>query len=86
MDIKNQYLSILSEIIAMEGIVFGFDIVILKAQNAGLILDDKGNVIKIKSDAKEAVRNLIKEFVSLGGQTARDILNPIFEKYPLIES
>ena len=82
--IKKQYLLLLTEIIAKEAVVFGSDIVILKARSAGLIIDNAGNVTDIKGNASEALKKLIDEYIDLSGQIAKDIILPIFEKYPLI--
>jgi hypothetical protein len=85
-EIKKHYLSLLTEIIAKESIILGKDIAILKAQGVGaLVLDASGNVINIKGDANQILHKLIDEYVDLIGNLAKDTINPIFAKYPLIK-
>lgn len=83
-DIKKQYLSLLNEVITKEIVIFGFDVVIYKAKNVGLILDSNNNVIDIKGDSKEITKKLIDEYVELAGEAAKNVVLPIFAKYPLI--
>jgi hypothetical protein len=85
-ELKKQYLFLLSEIIAKEAVVFGYDIVALKARSlGGLVLDDNGIVVSIKGDATEVTEKLVNGYIDLAGQIAKDIILPIFTKYPLIK-
>jgi len=84
-EIRNQYLSLLSEIIAVESDLLGPDIAICKAKNiGGLVLDKNNNVIGIKGDENHILHLLVESYLDIAGQTAKDILEPIFRKYPLI--
>jgi len=83
---KQQYLGLISEIIAKQAIILGPDIAILKARTvSGLVVDEKGNATDIKGDAQEAVQKLIDEYVNLSGQIIKSALGSIFTKYPQIK-
>ena len=85
-EIKKQYLSLLSEIIAKETVILGPDITILKARSiAGLVVDDKGNVIDIKGDVRQTLQKLVDVYVELSGQFIKSAIDPIFTKYPQIK-
>ena len=83
---KKQYLSLLSEIIAKESVVFGPDIAILKARSiVGLVLDANGNVVDIKGYAADATQELVKKYLELSYLVAKTAIDSIFEKYPQIK-
>ena len=83
MDEKNQYASLISEIIAKQAVILGPDIAILKARNVlGLMIDDRGKVIDIKGNPADVVEQLIDEYVQLSGQIVKIALSSIFTKYP----
>jgi len=83
MEEKNQYISLISEIIAKQAVILGPDIAILKARNVlGLAIDDNGKVTDIKGDPSDAVEQLIDEYVQLSGQIVKSALSSIFTKYP----
>jgi len=83
---KKQYLSLLSEIIAKEAVVLGPDIAIFKARRvAGLIINNKGQATDIKGDAIQTLQKLVDGYAELSGQAAKNILDPIFTKYPQIK-
>jgi len=86
MEDKNQYLGLLSEIIAKQAVILGPDIAILKARSvAGLMVDDSGKVLDIKGDPAEAVEKLIDSYVELSGQIVKSALSSIFTKYPQLK-
>ncbi len=86
MDEKNQYISLISEIIAKQAVILGPDIAILKARNVlGMTIDDSGKVIDIKGNPSDAVEQLIDEYVQLSGQIVKSALSSIFTKYPDIK-
>jgi len=83
---KNQYLSLLTEIIAKQAVILGPDIAIVKARNVGgLTVDDAGNVTSIDGNPGEVVQKLIDEYVELSGQIIKSALGFIFTKYPNIK-
>jgi hypothetical protein len=83
---KNQYLSLLSEIIAKEAVILGPEIAILKARReSGLVIDNYGNVSEIIGFEADAAKELINEYIKLAGQSTKNIINEIFEKYPQVK-
>ncbi len=85
MENKEQYMSIMSEIIAKQAIILGPEIAVLKARNvAGLSVNDEGKVTNLTSNASEVLQALIDEYISLSGEIVRNVMKPIFEKYPEI--
>ncbi|MFH1452557.1 MAG: hypothetical protein ABIH00_01090 [Armatimonadota bacterium] len=86
MEEKNQYISLISEIIAKQGVILGPDIAILKARNVlGLTIDESGKVTDIKGEPSAAVEQLIDEYVQLSGQIVKSALSSIFTRYPDIK-
>ena len=86
MEEKNQYISLISEIIAKQVVILGPEIAILKARNVlGLTVDEQGKVIDVKGNPSEAVEQLIGEYVQLSGQIVKSALSSIFAKYPDIK-
>ena len=86
MEEKNQYISLISEIIAKQGVILGPDIAILKARNVlGLTINESGKVIDIKGNPSDVVEQLIDEYVQLSGQIVKSALSSIFTKYPGIK-
>lgn len=85
-EIREQYKSLLTEIIAKQAVILGPDIAILKARNVkDLTVDNSGRVTDIVGDSKEVLRKLINEYVELSGQIVKNALGSIFEKYPEIK-
>lgn len=85
MDNKEQYLSLISEIIAKQAVILGPEIAILKARNVqGLKVEDSGKVIDMQGDYKEIIEKLVDEYVALSGQIVRSALTSVFTKYPNI--
>lgn len=86
MDKKEQYMAIMSEIIAKQAVILGPEISVLKARNVlGLIIDDAGEVTDIKGDPAEMLQALIDEYIALSGQIVKNVMRPIFKKYPNID-
>jgi len=86
MEEKNQYISLVSEIMAKQAVILGPDIAILKARNVlGLTVDDNGKVLDIKGNPSDVVEQLIDEYVQLSGQIVKSALSSIFTKYPDIK-
>lgn len=82
---KKQYLLLLSEIVTKMSVVFG-DIAILRARSVtGLVVDNKGNIISIKGDAVQALKELIASYVELSGQAVKSSIDEIFIKYPQVK-
>ena len=81
-----KYKNLIDDIIAKQTLILGPDIVILKAKNvAGLSLSSDGKVESISGDPQTVLQNLVNEYIALSGQIVKNILNPVFEKYPEIK-
>ena len=86
MEETEQYMSLISEIIAKESVILGPDIAILKARNVdGVTIDDQGKVIDIKGNPAVVLQQLVNEYVELSGLIVKNALGSIFAKYPSIE-
>jgi hypothetical protein len=80
------YENLINDIIAKQVIVLGPDIVLLKARSvSGLHLDDSGKVKSISGDAQVILQKLVDEYIALSGQIVKNILSPVFAKYPDIK-
>jgi hypothetical protein len=81
-----QYLNLINEIIAKQKLILGPDIVMAKAKNVtGIKMDGNGVAVSIDGDAQEVLQKLIDEYIGLSGQIVKNILNPVFAKYPEIK-
>jgi hypothetical protein len=81
-----EYQKLINEILAKQAIVLGQDIVMLKAKNvAGLNLSADGTVESITGNPEEVLQKLVDEYIALSGQIVKNILNPVFQKYPDIK-
>jgi hypothetical protein len=82
----SQYTNLINDIIAKQMVILGPDIVLVKAGNVvGLKVDKMGKVTGIDGDPDVILQKLIDEFVGLSGQIVKNILAPVFAKYPEIK-
>ncbi len=85
MEQKEQYMAIMSEIIAKQAVILGPEIAVLKARNvSGVTIDDTGKVTEITEDSAESLQKLIDEYIALSGEIVKNVMKPIFKKYPEI--
>lgn len=83
---KEEYIALMSEIIAKQAVILGPDIAILKARNVkGLVVSDQGKVEDVQGMFSDILQSLIDEYVNLSGQIVRNALGSVFAKYPSIE-
>lgn len=83
---KEQYLTLLSEIIKKQAVILGPEIAILKARGVSeLVVDDNGKVTDINGDYDAATRKLVDEYVALSGQIVKTALSSVFTKYPSLK-
>jgi len=83
---KEQYKSLLSEIIAKQAVILGPDIAVLKARSvAGLEVGDDGKVTDYQGNPQEIIKQLVDKYVELSGQIVKSALTSVFEKYPSIK-
>lgn len=82
---KEDYKSMLSEIIQKQIVILGPQIAVLKARNvAGITVNEQGQVTEISGQEQVILQKLIDEYVSLSGEIVKNAVNSIFEKYPSI--
>ncbi|MFH1598307.1 MAG: hypothetical protein ABIB97_04545 [Patescibacteria group bacterium] len=83
---KEQYKSLLTDIIAKQAVILGPDIAVLKARGvAGLQVGDDGKVANYNGDPQEIIKLLIDKYVELSGQIVKGALTSVFAKYPTIK-
>ncbi|MFA5051821.1 MAG: hypothetical protein WC544_02035 [Patescibacteria group bacterium] len=82
---KNDYMALLSEIIAKQAVILGPDIAVLKARSvSGLHVSDDGKVSDYEGDPKSLIQELVDKYVELSGQIVKNALGSVFAKYPEI--
>ncbi|HTL39505.1 MAG TPA: hypothetical protein VL306_01710 [Methylomirabilota bacterium] len=80
------YQNLINDIVAKQMVILGPDIVLLKARNvAGLKLDPSGKVESLDGDPQQILQSLVSEYIALSGQIVKNILTPVFAKYPQIQ-
>ncbi|MBX4188369.1 MAG: hypothetical protein KW793_04535 [Candidatus Doudnabacteria bacterium] len=83
---SQDYKNLINDILAKQAVILGQEIVLLKAKNVkGLSLDSEGKVKEISGNPEEVLQKLVDEYISLSGQIVKNILNPVFAKYPEIK-
>jgi hypothetical protein len=83
---ETDYKNLINDIIAKQTVILGPDIVMLKAKNVqGLKINSQGQVESITGDPQVILQNLVDEYIALSGQIVKNILNPVFAKYPDIK-
>ncbi|MEK9180809.1 MAG: hypothetical protein AAB871_01080 [Patescibacteria group bacterium] len=83
---KNDYKELISEIIQNQVKILGPDIALLKAKAIdGLKIDQHGKVLGIFGDEQEILQVLVDKYIQLSGQIVKNILVPVFAKYPSID-
>ncbi len=83
MEEKERYKSLMSEVIAKQAVILGPEIAVLKARNvSGFTVDDNGVVTDITGDASQILKKLVDEYISLSGEIVKNVMKPIFDKYP----
>lgn len=84
---KEDYKSMLTEIIQKQVVILGPQIAVLKARNvAGMSVSDEGVVTEVTGPEQEILQKLIDEYVSLSGEIVKNAVNSIFQKYPSIRT
>lgn len=80
------YQNLINEIIKKQMDLLGPQVAVSKASKVeGLEVSSEGSVTAIKGDPQEVLQKLVQEYISLSGEIVRNILGPVFEKYPDIK-
>lgn len=83
---KEDYKSMLTEIIQKQVVILGPQIAVLKARNVeGLKISDQGIVEEVNGPEQVVLQRLIDEYVSLSGEIVKNAVDSIFKKYPSIK-
>lgn len=83
---QEQYISLISDIIAKQAVILGPDIALLKARAVpGLTIDTGGKVVGVSGDPQAVLKKLVDTYVELSGEIVRTALSSVFQKYPSIQ-
>ena len=83
---QSAYKNLIDEIIMKQTLILGPDIVFAKARNVDSIrFNEHGKVESFKGDPEQALKLLIDEFYALSGNLVKNVLTPVFAKYPDIK-
>ena len=86
MDGKEEYKRLIEEIISKQSLILGPEIAIMRARGVkNIIVTEKGEVENIEGNYKEALQQLIDQYVELSGQIVKATLGSIFQKYPNVD-
>ncbi len=82
----DDYKNLINDILAKQAVILGQDVVMLKAKNVpGLTVSSDCKVQSIVGDPQVILQKLVDEYIALSGQIVKNILSPVFEKYPEIK-
>ncbi|KKW29585.1 MAG: hypothetical protein A3K06_01975 [Candidatus Doudnabacteria bacterium RIFCSPHIGHO2_01_52_17] len=82
----DNYKNLMTEIIRKQMDVLGQEMAIGKARNVmGLKIKDDGEVAGIVGSPEEILQDLVQVYISLSGEIVKNILSPVFAKYPDIK-
>lgn len=80
------YKNLIGEIILKQVDILGADMAVRKAKNvSGLNVSEEGKVISVDGDPHEILQRLVDEYIALSGEIVKNILGPVFVKYPEIK-
>ncbi|MBT3538978.1 hypothetical protein HOF40_04120 [Candidatus Parcubacteria bacterium] len=86
MENGNEYASLMSDIIKKQSDILGGEIAVLKARGVSeLTISDDGKVTEIEGEPGRALKKLIDEYIALSGDIVKNVMGPIFDKYPSIK-
>jgi len=82
----DNYKNLMTEIIRKQMDILGQDMAIGKARNVmGLKIKDDGEVSGITGSPEEILQDLVQQYIALSGEIVKNILGPVFAKYPDIK-
>lgn len=87
MGTTEDYKNLITEIIRKQMDILGPEIALRKASNVkGLKINEFGQVTSLASgDPQIVLQKLVEEYISLSGEIVKNILGPVFAKYPEIK-
>ena len=87
MSVPADYKKLIEEIVSKQMVILGPEVALRKAKNIrGLKIDENGVVINFdESNAHGILQKLVDEYIALSGAIVKNILDPVFAKYPEIK-
>ncbi|PIR96756.1 MAG: hypothetical protein COT91_05005 [Candidatus Doudnabacteria bacterium CG10_big_fil_rev_8_21_14_0_10_41_10] len=83
---EQQYKDLISEIVKKQILILGPDVALLKAGSiSGLKLDKEGGVVNMSGEQQDILQQLVDQYIELSGQIVKNVLKPVFAKYPSIK-
>lgn len=83
---EEEYKNLITEIVRKQMDILGPEMAVRKAGNvAGLSVNEDGSVKTISGDPQAVLQNLVNEYILLSGEIVKNILGPVFAKYPDIK-
>lgn len=83
---SEKYEELIGEIIKKQMDILGPEIALSKARRVkGLKLGDDGRVLSVQGDPQKILQSLVDSYIALSGEIVKNILGPVFAKYPNIK-
>ncbi len=80
------YRNLITEIIRKQMDILGPEIATAKAAKVeGLKVSSSGEAEEVKGNPDEVLQKLVNEYIALSGEIVKNILEPVFAKYPEIK-
>ena len=86
MGTTEDYKRLITEIVKKQMDILGPEIALSRANAVkGLKVDGKGDVVDLSGDPQADLQSLIDAYIALSGEIVKNILGPVFAKYPTIK-
>lgn len=86
MSSNEDYKNLIAEIIKKQMDILGPEIALSRANNVnGLKVNSNGDVMSLEGEPQTVLQSLIDAYIALSGQIVKNILGPVFAKYPTIK-
>ena len=86
MDQTADYKNLITEIIKKQMDILGPEIALGKARKVeGLTVGDDATASSLSGDAQMVLQALVDQYIALSGEIVKNILSPVFVKYPEIK-
>ncbi len=86
METKEHYQNLITEIIRKQMDILGPEIAVRKALKvSGLKVKETGEAYDLSGDPQKVLHKLVDEYIALSGEIVKNILGPVFAKYPEIK-
>ena len=80
------YKNLITEIVKKQMDILGPEIALSRAHNVkGLGIGSGGEVKSLEGDPQAVLQKLIDGYIALSGEIVKNILGPVFAKYPTIK-